>query len=361
MAGDGRPPTGGGNHFIVGTKGVTYGLQLRRPPGNAHVQPGLHARSTAARPPAAIATGLFDEEEDEEDDEGDGGEARARRELAVAQRHASRNELVARVHAEARAADPSVFDYDAYLGEKQERKKEERQMNRATTDAVGQRGESRYIGSLLRAAERRNREQDLAYERRLARERESESAMYAGKEEFVTAGYKRKLAEDAALQRELDEEDRRNAGTFGDAAVGDGSRHAEDVEDAKRAGFYRNVLDMRAEADIASAAGHRPVEHEAGSRKREPSDWTSAEHQTVKHQRREQGQGDEQGEKVREQANMPSQSGRAAPPGAPEHSAGEQRDPVVEGDAGPEGGALVGDKVQSARERFLARRRKNGL
>eukprot|EP00521_Asterionellopsis_glacialis_P009818 CAMPEP_0195289488 /NCGR_PEP_ID=MMETSP0707-20130614/5745_1 /TAXON_ID=33640 /ORGANISM="Asterionellopsis glacialis, Strain CCMP134" /LENGTH=395 /DNA_ID=CAMNT_0040349501 /DNA_START=9 /DNA_END=1196 /DNA_ORIENTATION=+ len=56
---------------------------------------------------------------------------------------------------------------------------------------------SRYVGDLLKAAERRKRERDVIFERKLAKEQAEEDAQedYQGKEKFITKSYKRKLAE----------------------------------------------------------------------------------------------------------------------------------------------------------------------
>ena len=61
------------------------------------------------------------------------------------------------------------------------------------------RGPSRYIGQLLVKAQEREREADVVFERRTVKEREKEDHLYGDKEKFVTAAYKKKLAEDAAF------------------------------------------------------------------------------------------------------------------------------------------------------------------
>lgn len=64
----------------------------------------------------------------------------------------------------------------------------------------------KYIGKLLQKAKERSREQDIVYERQLAKEREKEDHLYGDKEKFVTGAYKRKLQEQAKW---LEEERRR--------------------------------------------------------------------------------------------------------------------------------------------------------
>lgn len=64
----------------------------------------------------------------------------------------------------------------------------------------------KYIENLLKKAEQRQREQDIVYERKLAKERSQEDHLYADKDKFVTSAYKKKLAEQAKW---LEEERRR--------------------------------------------------------------------------------------------------------------------------------------------------------
>ena len=64
----------------------------------------------------------------------------------------------------------------------------------------------KYIGKLLQKAKERAREQDIVYERQLAKEREKEDHLYGDKEKFVTGAYKKKLQEQAKW---LEEERRR--------------------------------------------------------------------------------------------------------------------------------------------------------
>lgn len=47
----------------------------------------------------------------------------------------------------------------------------------------------------MKKAEQRNKEQEIVYERKLAKEREKDEHLYSGKEKFVTGAYKKKLEE----------------------------------------------------------------------------------------------------------------------------------------------------------------------
>lgn len=55
----------------------------------------------------------------------------------------------------------------------------------------------RYIQALIDKAKVREREHEIVYERKLAKERSKEDHLFADKDKFVTGAYKRKLAEQA--------------------------------------------------------------------------------------------------------------------------------------------------------------------
>lgn len=54
----------------------------------------------------------------------------------------------------------------------------------------------------MKKAKEREREQEIIYERKLAKERSKEDHLYAGKDKFVTGAYKKKLAEQAKWMEE---------------------------------------------------------------------------------------------------------------------------------------------------------------
>jgi coiled-coil domain-containing protein 55 len=113
----------------------------------------------------------------------------------------------AQAAAAAAVEDPSVYDYDGVYDSFKApaaapKKKEERK--------------SKYIGDLLKSADKRNQEKEAIHERKVAREQAEEDAKeeYQGKEKFVTKAYKRKLeerkrfeAEEEVRQREEDAND----------------------------------------------------------------------------------------------------------------------------------------------------------
>ena len=65
----------------------------------------------------------------------------------------------------------------------------------------------KYIQNLLKAAEKRKREDERRVERQVQKERVKEKGMYDDSESFVTGAYKKKLQE---MQEEEEKERRRN-------------------------------------------------------------------------------------------------------------------------------------------------------
>ena len=57
--------------------------------------------------------------------------------------------------------------------------------------------QSKYIQALIEKSKVREREQEIVYERKIAKEREKDDHLHSDKEKFVTGAYKRKLAEQA--------------------------------------------------------------------------------------------------------------------------------------------------------------------
>lgn len=97
-------------------------------------------------------------------------------------RSAKAQKQLEEAEAAARAADPSIYDYDGVYdtmqAERQERAK-------AVTEAAKEeKKSSKYINGLKRAAELKKQEQDRFYERRLAKERKEEDELYKDKEVF---------------------------------------------------------------------------------------------------------------------------------------------------------------------------------
>ena len=81
----------------------------------------------------------------------------------------------------------------------------------AEAAGVKERRKPKYIENMLKEAKRRKDQDDRRFDRKLVRDRRHEGEEFADKEEFMTAGYRKKLEED----RLKEEEDKRV-----DAAVG---------------------------------------------------------------------------------------------------------------------------------------------
>ncbi|XVF19649.1 hypothetical protein REPUB_Repub11eG0129000 [Reevesia pubescens] len=155
---------------------MKYGLQLRVPPSQQ--------KKPATRPPLPPPLGFRD------DDDND-----VEREIS---RQASKNKALKEVdeqHKKALAEDPSVFDYDGVYDEMKEKVVRPRIQDREER-------KSKYIHNLIKKAEKRKWEQEIVYERKLAKERSKEDHLYADKDKFVTSAYKKKLAEQAKWMEE---------------------------------------------------------------------------------------------------------------------------------------------------------------
>lgn len=94
--------------------------------------------------------------------------------------------------------DPTVFLYDEVYDEMASERTEKKAQAKADR-------KPKYIGGLLKNAERRQRENDRRTEKMAQKELEKEADKYSDKEAFVTGAYKRKMEE---MQR-LEEEERR--------------------------------------------------------------------------------------------------------------------------------------------------------
>jgi coiled-coil domain-containing protein 55 len=134
--------------------------------------------------------------------------------------------------------DSAMYDYDgeydsfASAGKKESSSTKTQQQK----EAAAEKGQSRYISNLLKSSQRRAQEQEIIYERKVAKQQAEEDANnmeYEGKEKFITSAYKKKLAEREAWAKE--EEVR-------------AKREAEDDVTQKKggnflfAGFGRNVI-----------------------------------------------------------------------------------------------------------------------
>ncbi|KAK9289330.1 hypothetical protein L1049_008665 [Liquidambar formosana] len=149
-----------------------YGLQLR-------VQQSQQKKPPPTRPPLPIALGFHDDDDDD-----------VEREIS---RQASKNKALKDIeeqHKKALEEDPSVFDYDGVYDEMKEKVVRPRAQDR-------QERKSKYIQTLMEKAKERERQHEIIFERKLAKERSTDDHLYADKDKFVTSAYKKKLAEQA--------------------------------------------------------------------------------------------------------------------------------------------------------------------
>lgn len=150
-----------------------YGLQLRVPPSQQKKQP--------TRPPLPKALGFGD---------GDGDDDDVEKEIS---RHASKNKALKDIeeqHKKALEEDPSVFDYDGVYDDMKVKAVQPRAQDREER-------KPKYIQMLMEKAKQREREHEVIYERKIAKERSKDDHLFADKDKFVTAAYKRKLQEQA--------------------------------------------------------------------------------------------------------------------------------------------------------------------
>lgn len=148
-----------------------YGLQLRVPPSQQKKQP--------TRPPLPKALGF-----------GDGDDDDVEKEIS---RHASKNKALKDIeeqHKKALEEDPSVFDYDGVYDDMKVKAVQPRAQDREER-------KPKYIQMLMEKAKQREREHEVVYERKIAKERSKDDHLFADKDKFVTAAYKRKLQEQA--------------------------------------------------------------------------------------------------------------------------------------------------------------------
>ncbi|GFQ05747.1 nuclear speckle splicing regulatory protein 1 [Phtheirospermum japonicum] len=190
-----------------------YGLQLR-------VQP--QQKKQPARPPLPTPLGFNN------DDDDDNVERDILRQAYKNKTHKDVEEQ----HKKALEEDPSAFDYDGVYDKmkaKQVRPVQQDRQDRKvlsliwdSTEPSGKKAEShlflllrtrngelhphtspwfdilpRYIQALMDKAKQREKEHEVIYERKLAKERSKDEDIYADKDKFVTSAYKKKLAEQA--------------------------------------------------------------------------------------------------------------------------------------------------------------------
>lgn len=191
---------------MMGQKGKQYGLIKTAPSKQQQQQ-----QKPVAKPIAAFGGGSDSDDDDT-----------VEQAILRQGRKKVEDKKVAAMQAAALEQDASVFDYDGVYDAMQQERVQPRQQEKLQR-------QSKYIANLLDKAVERKREQDIAFERQQAREREMEEAVLGHKDKFVTSAYRRKLEEDKLWQQQQKQREEQEA--------------AEEVTKRGHIGdFYRNLL-----------------------------------------------------------------------------------------------------------------------
>ncbi|OJD16768.1 hypothetical protein AJ78_03106 [Emergomyces pasteurianus Ep9510] len=144
----------------------------------------------------------------------------------------------------AESLDSSIYDYDAVYDSLHAKPS-----STSTASAAKEASTPKYMTALMRSAEIRKRDQLRARDKQLQREREAEGEEYADKEKFVTGAYKaqqeearRIEAEEAEREREEEERRKKGGGMMGfykSMLERDEKRHEEVVRAAEEAARKR--------------------------------------------------------------------------------------------------------------------------
>lgn len=165
--------------------------------------------------------------------------------------------LSARKNAEAAAdLDPNVYEYDAVYDSLKPEKKA------AADGEDGAERRPRYMKNLLQAAEVRKRDQLIAEEKKIAREREAEGDEYAGTEKFVTEAYKRQQEEN----RRIEEEEKRKE-----------EEEAKKNQGGGMSAFYRNMLEKDEQRHSQAVKAAEDVVKDGPKQVEEPEEDMTAE------------------------------------------------------------------------------------
>ncbi|KAL3272244.1 hypothetical protein HHI36_022727 [Cryptolaemus montrouzieri] len=127
--------------------------------------------------------------------------------------------------------DPSVYQYDEIYDDMEKKRNEQKKLSRNDLEK-----KPKYITNLLKAADRRKKENERRIERQVQREREAEGDEFKDKDSYITPSYKKKLEEMKALEEQEMRED-----------------YLESVGDVKKQGnldgFYRHLFDQKVNYD----------------------------------------------------------------------------------------------------------------
>jgi hypothetical protein len=198
------------------------------------------------------------------------------------------------------------------------------------------RGKPKYVEKLILEAEKRKRQNDVWYEKKLQREQEAEREAFGDTEKFVTPSYKRHLEELKAFEEKQEKEEAKNA-----------ARNQKGM-----AGFYSNMLGFgRSGSDEKEEEKEEEKkETEKSQVKEEPLEPPIKRQATEEPAVREMKL--EGGESVKEETGSTGLDLQNAV-GAKEYGAEVREKELEELNKSK----LTQDKTQSAKERYLARKR----
>jgi coiled-coil domain-containing protein 55 len=172
---------------------------------------GYGLNNRGAKEAAKKKSNVFDDDDDDDDSDDPDNNAPKDEDLSGREQvnqQIAKEQAALRVRAQAAAAaikDPSIYDYD---GAYDSFNKPQDGDGDGKPKVEEKDRKSRYIGDLLSAAKKRERERDAIHERKVAREQAEEDAHedFRGKEKFVTKAYKRKLEERKRWEAEEEEQ-----------------------------------------------------------------------------------------------------------------------------------------------------------
>lgn len=137
--------------------------------------------------------------------------------------------------------DPSIYEYDNIY--------DEMKLKQAESIAPKEKQNSRYIETLMKAADKRKKEYERRLDKKIQVEREKEGDKYKDKEAFVTSSYKKKMEE---LEEEEERERRK-----------DMLNDMMDVTKQKDiSGFYRHFLKQTVGEEKVPEFGDRKIKKE---------------------------------------------------------------------------------------------------
>lgn len=294
--------------------------------------------------------------------------------------------LTSRKYAEAaEALDPSVYDYDSAY----DVIKAAEQAREAETKKETAQRKSRYMDSVTKAAEQRERDRGVAELKKIQREREAEGDEFADTEKFVTEAYKKKQEEDKRNEEEerRREEEERKKNKFGgmtgfhkevleredqrradmaklaaEAAKGGGLPKSEEVEAVKTATDVAKEMNAKGAKVAVNEDGEVIDKRQLlrgglnlGAKKKtdEPKDATRASSSSGSRDQSKGyfGSGGKQGMRERQTRMMEAQLEQALKRSRDEEE--EERKKVEQQSKSQK---TAGD-ISSAKERFLARKR----